>query len=93
MKDANFRVVWHESMKGVNMSFDNLTVAWQITDTLLNNLNLLLNHPKFDTAFELVIENISKMINLRRNFMFNAASVLILKGRQTKRSNSRNRQQ
>lgn len=81
MKDPNFRIVWHETMKGVNMCFDKLPVTSQLTDTALNNLNLLLTHPKFDTTFESVIENISKVINLRKNFMFKAASAFLPKSR------------
>jgi hypothetical protein len=88
MKDPNFRSVWHESMKGVNMSFDNIDVTSQITETLLNNLTLLLNHPKFDTTFETVIKNLSKVINFRQNIMFKAAG--FLSNPSMRRSNSRN---
>jgi len=94
MKNPNFRLIWHETMQGVNMSFNNLPATKQITDTLLNNLTLLLNHPQFDTAFEPVVENISKVLNLRKNLMFKAASAFLPKsGRETRRSNSRNGRQ
>lgn len=85
MKDPNFRIVWHESMKGVNMSFDKLPATRQITDMLLNNLNVLLTQPEFDTAFESVIDNIYKIVNFRKNFMFKAASAFLPKGRSTRR--------
>ncbi|XP_060847390.1 uncharacterized protein LOC132926967 [Rhopalosiphum padi] len=86
MKDPNFLSVWHESMKGANMCFDNIDITIQITETLLNNLTLLLNHPKFDTTFETVIKNLSKVINFRQNIMFKAAGLLS----RPMRSNSRN---
>ncbi|XP_026818101.1 uncharacterized protein LOC113557026 [Rhopalosiphum maidis] len=91
MKDPNFRSVWHESMKGVNMCFDNIDVTNQITETLLNNLTLLLNHPKFDTTFEAVIKNLSKVINFRQNIMSRAAGLLSKPS--MRRSNSRNGRQ
>ena len=88
MKDPNFRIVWHETMKGVNMSFDNIEVTRQITDTLLDKLTLLLNHPKFDTTFEPVIQNLSKVIHFRKNIMSKAVG--LFSKPLMKRSNSRN---
>ncbi|XP_001951405.1 uncharacterized protein LOC100166545 [Acyrthosiphon pisum] len=79
MKDPNFRIVWHENMKGVNMCFDNIEVTRQITDTIMDNLVLLLNHPKFDSTFESVIKNLSKVINFRKNIMYKAAGALFSK--------------
>ncbi|KAE9533246.1 hypothetical protein AGLY_009287 [Aphis glycines] len=93
MKDPKFRVVWHESMKGVNMCFDKLPFTKLITDVVLNNFNLLLAHPKFDTEFETVINNISKVINFRKNFSFKSATGFLTKSRTMRRSNSRNGQQ
>jgi len=93
MKDPNFRIVWHESMTGVNMCFEKLPFTKQITDVVLNNFNLLLTHPKFDTEFETVIKNISKLINFRKNLMFKATTAFLPKGRPMRRSNSRNGQQ
>ncbi|XP_060859449.1 uncharacterized protein LOC132936705 [Metopolophium dirhodum] len=94
MKDPKFRVVWHENMKGVNMCFDNIAVTRQITDTLIDNLVLLLNNPQFDSTFESVIKNLSKVINFRKNIMFKAAGALFSKPAAPKsRSNFRNRQQ
>jgi len=88
MKDRNFRSVWHEVMKGTNMCFDNFDLTSQITETLLNNLTLMLNHPKFDTTFESVINNLSKVINFRQNVMRKTAGMLFKPS--MKRSNSRN---
>jgi len=79
MKDPNFRVVWNENMKGVNMCFDNMALTRQITDTLIDNLVLLLNKPQFDSTFESVIKNLSKVINFRKNIMYKAAGALFSK--------------
>ncbi|XP_022166372.1 uncharacterized protein LOC111030941 [Myzus persicae] len=90
MKDPNFRMVWHENMKGVNMCFDNLAVTRQITDTTIEKLGLLLRAPSFDSTFENVIKNLSKVINFRKNFMYGAAGALFSKpSSPVKRSPSR----
>jgi len=89
MKDPNFRIVWHENMKGINMSFDNLEVTRQVTDSLIDNLGLLLNNPRFDSTFEDVIQNLSKMINIRKNIVYGAAGALFSKPSTLRRSTSR----
>ncbi|XP_025205843.1 uncharacterized protein LOC112602121 [Melanaphis sacchari] len=76
MKDPKFRAVWHETMKGVNMSLDNFEVTQQVTDTLFDQLSALLNHPKFDSTFESVVKNLSMLINFRKNMFSKAGSFL-----------------
>lgn len=94
MKDPNFRIVWHENMKGVNMFFNNIAVTRQITDTIIDNLSLLLNNPNFDSTFESVIQNLSKMFNFHKSIMYKAAGALFSKPKTpTSRSKSRNGRQ
>ncbi|KAL4154254.1 hypothetical protein QTP88_002079 [Uroleucon formosanum] len=93
MKDPNYRIVWHQNMKGINMCFDNIKVTRQITGTLFDNLTLLLNHPKFDSTFESVVNNLSKMINFRKNIMHKAAGAFFSRVSPMSRMNSRNGRQ
>lgn len=95
MKDPNFRIVWHENMKGINMCFNHIALVRKITDTLLDNLDLLLKNPNFDSTFESVVKNLAKVLNFRKNIFYKAAGALFSKPSKpskpapTSRSNNR----
>ncbi|KAL5238804.1 hypothetical protein ACI65C_006214 [Semiaphis heraclei] len=90
MKNPNFRTVWHENMKGINMVFDNLDVATQITDTAFDNFNLILRHPNFNTTFDKMMQNLNKLLKFRNNIVFKTAGALFSKQGPTKHPRYKN---
>lgn len=90
MMNPNFRTVWHENMKGINMVFDNLDVSTQVTETVFDNLELILRNPKFNSTFEKMMQNLSKLLKFRNNVVLKAAGSLFSRRGPAKRSKSRN---
>ncbi|XP_015376101.1 PREDICTED: uncharacterized protein LOC107170486 [Diuraphis noxia] len=92
MKNPNFRIIWHNNMKGLNMVFDNLDVVRQITKTIFDNLELILRSPHFDSTFDMKVQNLSNLQKLSNNVVVKAANTILYKKRpvQTRRLKSRN---
>lgn len=74
--DNQFRLVWSETMKGVQMMFDNHAIARQVGDALFDNVEKLLHSEYFDSSYDAVLRDISSVVNMRRNLMFSAGAVL-----------------
>jgi len=66
MKNPDFQLALHESMRGVNKLFDRIDVLQPMLDTMFRNIQKLFDDPNFDSTFELVVENITTLINMKK---------------------------
>jgi len=77
MKNPDFQLALHESMRGVNKLFDRIDVLQPMLDTMFRNIQKLFDDPNFDSTFELVVENITTLINMKKNVLYKTSSMLM----------------
>lgn len=81
IKNPDFQLTLHESMKGVNTLFNKIDVLKPMLITIFKNVQKLIDDPNFDSTFELVIENVATLFNMKSKAMYTAGSILIKPGK------------
>lgn len=90
IKDDRFKIIWHDTMKGVNLLFDDPETINELSNTMFDNMEALLTDPTFDYTLDKMMKSARSMINLRKNLMNKAGSLLTKPMNVIQRSNSKN---
>lgn len=67
LKEKNFRVVWLEEMKGLNMLFDNVNAVRPLVDTVLDMTARVLRSDDFDSSFDSVVKTLAPALGMVGN--------------------------
>ncbi|XP_025407653.1 uncharacterized protein LOC112681619 [Sipha flava] len=76
IKDPYFRAAWDETMRGLSVCFDRHADLSQLTDTVFDKLDVVLNHPKFDDVFESVVQRASMFTDVHKKIAYGAGALL-----------------
>lgn len=90
IKNDRFKIIWYDTMKGVNMLFDDPATMETLMNTLFDNLEIVLTEPSFDYSFDTMMKAIKSMMNLHKNVMYKAGALLSKPIESYQRSASKN---
>lgn len=87
LKEPEFRVVWQEVMKGLNMLFNNAKKIESLLDMVFTNITELMHSENFDTNFENVVTNFIPLLRYQNlPLMGLVGKMLTMGGKHTGRS-------